>query len=82
MAIFKTFWEGLGKTPQARVRSLLLIIAAVTGMIILTLNLRLGYNNPTDVNRACKCNGFWLEWGPAATVNVDIKKLSSSGGAQ
>lgn len=82
MAILKTLWEGLGKTPAARVHNLLWIIVAVTGMVILTMNLRFGYNNPTDVDRLCKCKGWWIEWGPAATVNVDIKKLSSSGGAQ
>jgi len=82
MAILKTFWEALGKSPQARVKSFLLILAAVTVMIILTLNLRLGYNNPTDVQRTCKCAGFWIEWGPAADITVNIKKTSSSGGTQ
>jgi hypothetical protein len=82
MAIVKTIWEGLGKTPQARVRNLVMMILAITFMIAVTQNLRLGYNNPADVNRACKCKGFWVEWGPAAIVTVDWKKTSSTGGAQ
>ncbi len=82
MAIVKTLWEGLGKTPQARVRNLILILAVVGAVVAVTMNLSFGYNNPTDVDRKCKCRGWWVEWGPAATVNVDIKKLSSSGGAQ
>lgn len=79
MGIFKTFWEGLGKTPQARVKALILIIAAVTGMIILTLNLRFGYNTPFN-QAPCKCKGWWVEWDPAADIHIDVKKVSASGG--
>jgi hypothetical protein len=68
MAIVKSIWEALGATPQKRVKNLILIIIAVTGMIILTMNLRLGYNTPG------KCGGFWLEWGPAADIKVDYKR--------
>ena len=84
MAILQKIFDGLGKTPQARVKNLMLLIATITVMIILTLNLRLGYNNPTDIQRTCKCAGFWFEWGPAADITVNIKKISSSdeGGEQ
>jgi hypothetical protein len=82
MGFFKQAFEGLGKTPQARVRNLILLLAMVGAVIAITMNLRFGYNNPTDVNRLCKCKGWWVEWGPAATVTVDWKKMSSTGGAQ
>ena len=80
MAIVKTLWEGLGKTPQARVRNLILLLLTAGAIVAVTLNMRFGYNNPTDVDRRCKCKGFWIEWGPAADINIDIKKVSASGG--
>lgn len=84
MGMMSKVWEGLGKTPQARVRNLILILAMAGAVVAVTMNLRFGYNNPTDVDRRCKCKGFWIEWGPAADIHVDLKKIStsSSGGAQ
>jgi hypothetical protein len=82
MALIKTLWEGLGTTPQKRVRNLIWIITAATGSIILTLNLRFGYNVQIQQPAPCKCPGWWIQWGPAADINIDIKRETVTGGAK
>lgn len=86
MAIIKTLWEGLGTTPQRRVRNLIWIIGMVTLAIILTLNLNFGYNTPVEIPgiecKCCKCRGWWLNWGRAANINIDIKRETITGGAK
>ena len=68
MAIVKTIWEGLGKTPQKRVRNFCVIIATISAAIVVNLNLKCGYNSKGD----CHCPGWWFEWNPAA--DIEIKK--------
>lgn len=62
MSFVKTLWEGLGATPQKRVRNLCIIIATISAAIVVNLNLRCGYSSSS---------GWWVEWRPAAEIKIN-----------
>lgn len=74
MGFFKTFWEGLGATPQKRTRNLITILMAIGIVTAVTMNLSFGYNTPIPGQACtCKCSGWWINWGPAAKVNATVE---------